>query len=197
MVERALTIFRYDDGRLQTGSVKFGASPQKETITGSTTSSGLMRYPATPDLSLSVNIGGQASPWLVIHTHPTVNPIPEVPSGIRQVNSSLSGDLYLLRNGPKRQIGIITIGMNNVITNFQNWPDVIPFSLAIRDPINGPTNYEPTRLLDTHKAAATVLRLIFRRPTVSGYYTGDLRAGRGVPYLSAHEQRKLTAKSNR
>jgi hypothetical protein len=195
MVERVLTIFRYDDGRLQVSPVKFGAAPLKETRTGSITSSGQMRYTATPDLDLSVNIGGQAVPWLFIHTHPTVNPIPEVPSGISAVNNSLSGDLYILRNGPRRQIGILTIGVNNVIANFRNAPQPIPFSLAIRDPLKGPTDYSATRVLDTHKAAATALRLIFRRPTVSGYYTGDLRSGRAVPYLSAREQRKLKAKT--
>ena len=197
MVERVLTIFRYDDGRFQVGPVKFGAAPQKVTITGSIMTGGSMRYPATPDLASSINIGGQAFPWLFIHTHPMVNPIPEIPSGIQQVNSSISGDLYLLRREPKRQIGILTIGVNSAITNFRNWTETIPFSLAIRDPIKGHTNYRPTSLLDTHNAAATALRLIFRRPTVSGYYTGDLRTGRAAPYLSAREQRKLTRKTGR
>lgn len=197
MVERVLTIFRYDDGRLQAGLVKFGAAPQKETITGSITSSGSMRYPATPDLDLPVNIGSQAFPWLCIHTHPTVNPVPAVPSGIERMNNSQSGDLYFLHNGPKRQIGIMTIGLNSVIVNFRNWAETVPFSLAIRDPIKGPTDFGPTRLLDTHKAAATALRLIFRRPTVTGYYTGDLRTGIARPYLSAHQQKKLTTKTGR
>lgn len=155
MVERVMTIFRYDDGRLQVSPVKFGAAPQKVTRTGSITSSGQMRYPATPDLALAVNIGSQARPWLFIHAHPTVNPIPEIPSGISEVNGLLSGHLYILHNEPKRQIGIITIGVNSVISNFRNWPEAIPFSLAIRDPIKGQTDYRATRLLDVHKAADT------------------------------------------
>ena len=195
MVERVLTIFRYDDGRLQVGPVKFGTVPQKEIRTGSITSSGPIRYPATPDFALAINVGSQARPWLFIHTHPTVNPIPEIPSGIREVNNSLSGDLHILHNESKHQIGIMTIGINDVITNFLNSPQAIPFTLAIRDPIKGLTDYRPTRTLDSHNAASTALRLMFKGKTVSGYYTGDLRTGRAIPYLSVRQQRKMTAKT--
>ena len=128
-------------------------------------------------------------PWLYIHTHPAVQKYPELPSGISQENTRLSGDLYVLRNEPNRQIGIMTIGVNSVIANFRNAPQPIPFSLAIRDPLKAHRTMEKPPILASHKSADTALRLIFRRPTVSGYYIGDLRTGRAAPYLSAREQR--------
>jgi hypothetical protein len=203
MVERGLTIFRYDDGRLQEGQVIFGAKPRKETTSGSITSGGSIRYSVELDVgpwtSIDATTGkvmSQARPWLFIHTHPNVNTVPEVPSGIRQENSLRSGDLYSLRRESDHQIGIMTIGVNSEIANFRSAPQTIPipFTLALRDPIKGPASYRATVLLETHKAAATALRSMFPRPTVSGYYTGDLRTGRATPYLSARQQRKMTTK---
>lgn len=202
MVERGLTIFRYDDGRLEVGPVRCGANPRKEQTTGSITSGGSIRYSVKMDLgpweSIDPTTGkvmSQARPWLFIHTHPNVTKAPEVPSGIRKENSLLSGDLFMLRHEADHQIEIMTIGVNERIENFQTAPQVIPFILALRGPIKGPTDYGPTRDLETHKAAATALRLMFQSPTVSGYYTGDLRTGRATPYLSARQQRKITAKA--
>ena len=203
MVERGLTVFRYDDGRLQVSPVKFGDKPQKETITGSITSGESIRYPVKLDgdawIRTNATTGemSEGLPWLFIHTHPNVNKVPEVPSGIRQENSALFGDLNLLRHQPDHQIGILTIGVNDVIRNVRGARQAIPFSLALRDPIKGPTNYNyrVSEELGTHKAAATALRQIFRSPTVSGYYTGDLPTGRATPYLSARQQRKMTAKA--
>jgi hypothetical protein len=190
MIERGLIIYRYDDGRLRVGKVNFGTL-------GVRTSEGTTRYSVKLEYHTFMDAGtGQvAYPWLYIHTHPAVQKYPEVPSGISQENTRLSGDLYVLRNEPTRQIGIMTIGVNSVIANFRNAPQPIPFSLAIRDAITGPTNYRKTAILESHKAADTALRLIFRRPTVCGYYTGDLRTGRAVPYLSAREQRKQMRKT--
>jgi hypothetical protein len=192
MIERGLIIYRYGDGRLRVGNVNFGTL-------GTRASGGTTRYSVNLHYHtfLDAGTGHVAYPWLYIHTHPAVQKHPEVPSGIYQDNTKLTGDLYVLRNEPKRQIGIITIGVNSVISNFRNWPEAIPFSLAIRDPIKGQTDYRATRLLDTHKAADTALRLIFRRPTVSGYYTGDLRTGRAAPYVSLREQRTLKASTDR
>jgi hypothetical protein len=197
MVERGLTIFRYDDGRLQVGLIRFGAKPRKETKTGSITSGGSLRYSVEVDVGPWENIDAttgsvisQARPWLAIHTHPNVNKVSEAPSGIQQENNLLSGDLYILRREPDYQIGIMTIGVNDVIVNFRTAPQTIPFTLALRDPIKGPTDYSATSILGSHKAAATALRLMFQRPTISGYYTGDLRVGRATPYLSARQQRK-------
>ena len=201
MVERGLTIFRYDDGRLQVGPVGFGANPRKEKATGSITSGGSIRYSVKMDLGPWESIDqtgkvmSQARPWLFIHTHPNVIKAPEVPSGIRKENSLLSGDLYMLRRESDHQIGIMTIGVNECIENFRTAPQALPFTLALRDPIKGPTDYGPTPVLERHKAAATALRLMFRSPTVSGYYTGDLRTGKAAPYLSARQQRKMTARA--
>ena len=204
MVERALVIFRYDDGLLFKDAVYFGTAPRKARTTGSIVEVGDTIYSAKPliDPIPRTNATGKvvsqaARLWLLIHTHPNVNvnEVPEVPSGIRQENSLLSGDLYTLRNEPNHQVGILTIGVNNVVANFQSAPQAIPFTLAIRDPIKGPTNYGATRTLDTHKAATTALRMMFKHPTVSGYYTGDLRTGTATPYLSARQQKKMTAKA--
>lgn len=199
MVERGLTIFRYDDGRL-VGLVQFGAKPRKETKTGSTTSGGPFRYPLWMEVAGPIHTDAkgkvtEARPWLFVHTHPNVKKIAEIPTGILQENSLLSGDLYLLRREPNHQIGIMTIGVNECIENFRTAAQAIPFTLALRDPIKkGYTDERETPDLQTHEDAATALRSMFPRRTVSGYYTGDLRTGRATPYLSAHKQRKMTAK---
>ena len=196
MVERGLTIFRYDDGRLEVGRVIFGGKPRKETITGSITSGGSIRYTAPIEVAGPIHTDAkgkvtEARPWLFIHTHPNVNTVPEVPSGIQQENTLLSGDLYFLRREPDHQIGIMTIGVNDVIENFRSVTQTIPFTLALRDPIKkGSADERPTPPIHTHQAAATALRLMFPRSTVSGYYTGDLRVGKATPYLSARQQRK-------
>jgi hypothetical protein len=191
IIERGVIIYRYDDGRLRVGNISFG------TI-GARTSAGTTRYSVKLEYHtfMDAGTGKVAYPWLYIHTHPAVQKFPEVPSGIYPENSKFVGDLYVLRNEPTRQIGIMTIGVNNVVTNFRNAPDPIPFTLAIRDPIKkGATDEKPTPLIHTHQAAATALRLMFPRSTVSGYYTGDLRTGRATPYLSVRQQRKETAKT--
>jgi hypothetical protein len=196
MIERGLIIYRYDDGRLRIGDVSFGTK-------GLRTSAGTTRYSVKLEYHtfMDAGTGQEAYPWLYTHTHPAVQKFPEVPSGIYPENSMFVGDLHVLRNEPTRQIGIMTIGVNSVITNFLNAPQRIPFTLAIRDPIVGPaeynTDYRPTPTLETHNAAAAALRRIFKGRTISGYYTGDLRTGRAVPYLSAREQRKLKAKPGR
>jgi hypothetical protein len=202
MVERALVIFRYDDGLLRIDAVYFGTAPRKAKTTGSILGGGATIYSAKPVLdpiprtdAAGRVLSQAAPPWLLIHTHPNVNKIPEVPSGIRKENSLLSGDLYTLRREPNRQFGIMTIGVNECIEDFRTARQAIPFTLALRDPIKGPTDYGPTPVLQTHKAAATALRLMFRSPTVSGYYTGDLRTGRATPYLSARQQRKIAARA--
>jgi hypothetical protein len=184
MIERGLSIYRYDDGRLRVGNVSFGTL-------GMRTSGGTTRYSVSLEYHTFMDAGtGQVGyPWLYMHTHPAVQKYPELPSGISQENTRLSGDLYVLRNEPNRQIGIMTIGVNSVIANFRNAPQPIPFSLAIRDPLKAHRTMEKPPILASHKSADTALRLIFRRPTVSGYYIGDLRTGRAAPYLSAREQR--------
>lgn len=193
MIERGLTIFRYDDGRLEVGRVILGDKPRKETITGSITSGGSIRYPVPLEVAGPIHIDAkgkvtEARPWLFIHTHPNVNTVPAIPSGIRQENSLLSGDLYMLRRESDHQIGIMTIGVNDVIGNFRSCIQPIPFTLALRDPIKkGPTNYSATGEIGTHKAAATALRSMFPRSTVSGYYCGDFQTGRATPYLSARQ----------
>ena len=179
MIERGLIIYQYDDGRLRVGNVSFGTM-------GARTSDGTTRYSVTLEYHtfMDAGAGKVAYPWLYIHTHPAVQKIPAVPSGIHPDNGTFVGDLYVLRNEPTRQIGIMTIGVNDVFTNFRRAAQPIPFALALRDPIKGWTDYRATRTLDSHKAAGTALRLMFKGKTVSGYYTGDLRTGRAIPYLS-------------
>ena len=185
MIERGLIIYRYDDGRLRVGDVSFGTM-------GSRTSEGTTRYSVKLEYHTFTDAGsGQvAYPWLYIHTHPAVQKFPGVPSGIHPDNGTFVGDLYVLRNEPTRQIGIMTIGVNAVIKNFQSDTQEIPFTLAIRDPIKGPTDYRPTRTLDSHKAASTALRLMFKGKTVSDYYTDDLRTKKTKPFISASQERK-------
>jgi hypothetical protein len=120
MIERGLIIYRYDDGRVRVGTVNFGAL-------GVRTSEGTTRYSVKLEYHTFVDAGTghTAYPWLYIHTHPAVQKHPEVPSGISQDHTKLGGDLYVLRNEPTRQIGIMTIGVNSVIVNFRNAPHPI------------------------------------------------------------------------
>jgi hypothetical protein len=156
-------------------------------MTGSIVGGGNTRYALAVDFlphsHIDVATGRVTSipPWLFIHTHPLVQDFPGVPSGIHQENSTLTGDLYALRLEPTRQLGILTIGINNVISNFQKASHEIPFTLALRDPIQRDPDLRPTRILDTHKAAATAFRLMFPK-TVTGYFIGDLRKGTAIPY---------------
>jgi hypothetical protein len=190
MIERGLIIYQYDDGRLPVGNVSFGTM-------GVRTSDGTTRYSVKLEYHtfMDAGTGKVAYPWLYIHTHPAVQKFPGVPSGIHPNNGTFVGDLYVLRNEPTRQIGIMTIGVNDVITNFRSTAQPIPFTLALRDPIKGPIDYRATRTLDSHKAASTALRVMFKGKTVSGYYTGDLQTGRAIPYPSVRQQRKMTAKT--
>lgn len=196
LIERGLTIYRYADGSLEVGQPKFGASPRKLAIAGSTQTGTSTRYSVEldtapwPRLNASTGVTSEAPPWLFVHTHPQLHAAAEVPSGIQQENSRLAGDLYILRHQPAGQLGIITIGLNTVIPSLGAAAQPIPFSLALRGPIKGPTSYRATELLATHKAAANALRMIFRRPTVRAYFTGDLRSGKAAPY-SAAQQRQL------
>jgi len=181
MLERGLTIHRYPNGSLYIGSVRFGSKPRK-------TATGNMVYPTMVDVSPLDNVEpgtgkliSQVPPWLFVHTHTPVEETPGIPSGVRKENTSLYGDLYSLQNHPTEQLGILTIGVNTVIANFRTSSQPIPFSLAIRDPIRGPTNLGPTEIFGSHKAAARKFRWMYHSPTVTGYYAGDLRTGRAMP----------------
>lgn len=189
LVERGVSIFRFDDGTLQVGAVTFGTSPRTLKLDGSTQSGTTTVHTLQADsgpwrrIDAQTGIETQGSRWLVIHTHPAVQAIPAVPSGIVKQNPALSGDFNLLTTQTSTQTGILTIGSNQIIPDLQMATAPIPFSLAIRDPVRGPTNVNNVaESFANHEAAAKALRLIFRKPTACGYYVGDLRNGRAAPY---------------